>query len=244
METLKKIWNVIILKIFYRLLMLRPKYCYDVVRLSNNYDRRNFVTLDKSLIPPKINGFHDLTYLFLCADLNKGIIFMDFDEGGYMWKVIHENAPKALLEVGRFLGGSTVLIVAAANGSRVISVDSKITVPEYAKDSLLDEHLKRLGLSNYELFVHDSNNFDPQCMLDFVFIDGDHTYESVKKDFENFDKYLNIGGHMLFHGSCSTRPYTTHKEGTVKLMLELKRSEKYKLIREVGSLTHFVKKEK
>jgi predicted O-methyltransferase YrrM len=35
--------------------------------------------------------------------------------------------------------------------------------------------------------------------LDFLFIDGDHTYEGVKKDFEMYSKLVKKGGIMALH---------------------------------------------
>jgi cephalosporin hydroxylase len=35
--------------------------------------------------------------------------------------------------------------------------------------------------------------------LDFMFIDGDHSYEGVKADFENFSGLVKKGGYIAFH---------------------------------------------
>jgi predicted O-methyltransferase YrrM len=35
--------------------------------------------------------------------------------------------------------------------------------------------------------------------LDFLFIDGDHTYEGVKKDFEMYQEFVRDGGYIAFH---------------------------------------------
>jgi hypothetical protein len=35
--------------------------------------------------------------------------------------------------------------------------------------------------------------------LDFLFIDGDHTYEGVKDDFEHYKQYVKPGGWIGFH---------------------------------------------
>ena len=36
----------------------------------------------------------------------------------------------------------------------------------------------------------------------FAFIDGDHTYEGAKLDFENIDRHLSVGGMILFDDSA------------------------------------------
>jgi cephalosporin hydroxylase len=36
-------------------------------------------------------------------------------------------------------------------------------------------------------------------MLDLLFIDGDHSYEGVKEDFETYSAFVRPGGAILFH---------------------------------------------
>ena len=36
-------------------------------------------------------------------------------------------------------------------------------------------------------------------MVDFLFIDGDHTYEGVKRDFEMYSPLVKEGGIVAFH---------------------------------------------
>jgi len=47
--------------------------------------------------------------------------------------------------------------------------------------------------------------FGRQCTLggpiSFCYIDGNHTYDFAKRDFENCDKYLQVGGFVLFDDS-------------------------------------------
>jgi predicted O-methyltransferase YrrM len=42
--------------------------------------------------------------------------------------------------------------------------------------------------------------------LDFLFIDGDHTYEGVKKDFEMYSPLVRKGGLIAFHDICKHPP--------------------------------------
>lgn len=44
--------------------------------------------------------------------------------------------------------------------------------------------------------------------LDFLFIDGDHTYESVKKDFEMHSPLVRRGGIIAFHDIVEHPPET------------------------------------
>jgi predicted O-methyltransferase YrrM len=42
--------------------------------------------------------------------------------------------------------------------------------------------------------------------IDFLFIDGDHFYESVKKDFDAWFPYLSSGGVLAFHDYDEKHP--------------------------------------
>jgi predicted O-methyltransferase YrrM len=38
--------------------------------------------------------------------------------------------------------------------------------------------------------------------VDFLFIDGDHTYEGVRADFEMYSVLVRPGGMLIFHDIC------------------------------------------
>ncbi|MCP5049060.1 MAG: class I SAM-dependent methyltransferase [bacterium] len=59
----------------------------------------------------------------------------------------------------------------------------------------------------------------------FCYIDGNHTYDFAKRDFENVDRYLDVGGYILFDDSSDDDPF-----GLTKLMREIKRNKKYDLV--------------
>ncbi|MCS7366302.1 MAG: class I SAM-dependent methyltransferase [archaeon YNP-WB-062] len=44
--------------------------------------------------------------------------------------------------------------------------------------------------------------------MDFLFIDGDHTYEGVKKDFEMYSPLVRGGGIIAFHDIVQHPPET------------------------------------
>jgi len=49
----------------------------------------------------------------------------------------------------------------------------------------------------------------------------------VKKDFVNVMRYLSAGGDIIFHDSCSTRPFATKHEGVALLVKEIKHDKKF-----------------
>jgi hypothetical protein len=59
--------------------------------------------------------------------------------------------------------------------------------------------------------------------LSFCYVDGNHSYEGAKEDFENCDSALEVGGFILFDDS------TLKSFGVHKLMPEVLASGRYKL---------------
>ena len=58
--------------------------------------------------------------------------------------------------------------------------------------------------------------------LDFLFIDGDHTYEGVKKDYAMYKEFVKPGGWIGFHDTKDTEYHRSANCGVDKLWSELK----------------------
>ena len=80
---------------------------------------------------------------------------------------------------------------------------------------------------NSEVYTGKSDDFFKEVNLPQIalgFIDGDHTYEQVKKDYQNLNKYIVKGGYIFLHDTYPpTKEWTVpEKCGTVyKLREEL-----------------------
>tara|TARA_B100000767_G_C19648413_1_gene485618 strand:- start:146 stop:862 length:717 start_codon:yes stop_codon:yes gene_type:complete len=61
--------------------------------------------------------------------------------------------------------------------------------------------------------------------ISFCYIDGNHTYDFAKRDFENVNQYLVPGGFILFDDSSDSNPF-----GLTKLMKEIKQRSDYSLV--------------
>jgi predicted O-methyltransferase YrrM len=149
--------------------------------------------------PAHIHGFEDLAFLFNNrTKATRGIIRMNIDEAAALYKAVRSMIiPSDMIEIGRAEGGSTILMAAAARPeTRFVSFDS---------DPVNDENLasffeKMLPPRHVELLIADSQTADIfQYQVGLVFIDGDHTYEGVKADFQNWLPAVLKGGYLVFH---------------------------------------------
>jgi hypothetical protein len=57
--------------------------------------------------------------------------------------------------------------------------------------------------------------------LDFLFIDGDHTYEGVKQDYEMYKEFVKPGGWIAFHDIKDTEFHRNANCRVDKLWVEL-----------------------
>src|SRR5436309_15963592 len=81
-------------------------------------------------------GFEDLAWIFTCASRNRGLIRQGFDEAAILWKAVKATSGN-ILEIGRNLAGSTVLLAAAAGPDREIySIDNRSHEDRACKDYL------------------------------------------------------------------------------------------------------------
>ncbi|SEV88801.1 Methyltransferase domain-containing protein [Chitinophaga sp. YR573] len=58
------------------------------------------------------------------------------------------------------------------------------------------------GDSHNQITVQRVKQLYPDNDVDFLFIDGDHSYAGVKADFENYSTFVRPGGLIVFHDVC------------------------------------------
>lgn len=127
-------------------------------------------------------GFEDLAWLFKCDHRNRGILRLDFDEAAVLWRAAQQTRGD-VLEIGRLLGGSTVLLAMATEGSaparRIVSLD---IAPRHRAEC--EVFFARPGVrERLDLRVGDSHRpLAGDERFGLLFIDGDHSYEGVRAD--------------------------------------------------------------
>src|SRR5438270_12904122 len=118
-------------------------------------------------------GFEDLAWLFTCDSRNRGLIRQGFDEAALLWKAIKATSGR-VLEIGRNLAGSTVLLAAAAGPDREIySIDNRSNEDRACKDYLYQP----MNRARVHLLVADSRVSLPNPRFGMLFMYGDHTLE-------------------------------------------------------------------
>lgn len=118
--------------------------------------------------------------------------------------------PKRILEIGTSMGGTLYLWTRIADPkATIVSVDlpggqfgggySVLRTPLYQRFARPTQnlHLLRADSHSPETLAQ-VKSLIPEP-LDFLFIDGDHTYEGVRQDWETYSPLVRPGGLIAFH---------------------------------------------
>lgn len=203
-------------------------------------------------LPESARCFEDLDFLFTSSRLNHGIASLRLDEAAHLFRTVRSlgAVPATIVEIGRFRGGSTVVIATAmSDGSELWSYDLHLTGPDVDSAELdreLADALDRLGIADgVRLIVGDSRTAEPPPRpADLVFVDGDHSYEGARADFERWRELLRPGGHVLFHDAVPAGTFGLVHEGVVRLADELERLDpRFRRLGDAGTVAHFQRSE-
>lgn len=126
-------------------------------------------------------------------------------------KIVAELRPEKILEIGTANGGTLFLMARASSPhSTIISLDLpggingggypnwKIPLYEKFASSKQRLHLLRAN-SHLESSKTQVSELIHHGKLDFIMIDGDHSYEGVKADFELYKPLVRKGGVIALH---------------------------------------------
>lgn len=124
-------------------------------------------------------------------------IYQNLWELDQMLAVVDRLQPKRVLEVGSWAGGTLWHWLQVAD--KVVSVDDGMRAADawrqWADEADTELHLLQ-GLSQDPAIVEQAGELGP---YDFIFIDADHTYQSVSADWGNYRGMIAPGGVFAFH---------------------------------------------
>lgn len=153
--------------------------------------------------------------------------------------LLHGEKLKAVLEIGTFRGGTLWMWCRLAEpDATIVSVD--LPGGEYGGGYDRDwrKRIERFPGSRQSLTLFQADSHEEKTRrdvekalkgipVDFMFIDGDHTYEGVKADFEDYTPLLAPGGLVAFHDIVEHDPI--NKCGVDRLWDELGRRDDYEV---------------
>jgi predicted O-methyltransferase YrrM len=205
---------------------------------------------DTPAIPEHPKSFEQLAFLFASSQLNHRIALLTFEEAAYLYGLARDLENASIAEIGRFKGGSTFLLAAAVGpGSRIYSYDIHAPLFDWPSGDALDrdlrEGLRRAGIEErVEIHVADSKTVEPPaepCAI--VFIDGDHSYDGARADYENWRGSVAPGGHLLLHDAVPAGTFGIFRTEVAQLAGEIERDDSsfFRRVGSGGSIADFVR---
>ena len=125
--------------------------------------------------------------------------------------ILHKTKPKYILEIGTAGGGTLFLFSRIASEDAIlISIDlpggrfgggyPKWKIPVYKSFAILNQRIYLIrGDSNNTATFGKVKSILGSNKIDFLFVDGDHAYSAVKKDFEMYSTLVKDDGLISFH---------------------------------------------
>ena len=120
--------------------------------------------------------------------------------------------PKTVLEIGTAQGGTFFLWSRIASpDALLLSIDLRGSFRDpYPKWKTRSTLFRSFGRNSQKVYLINAKSQDPSTAsqvsqilgerkLDFLFIDGDHSYQGVKKDYEMYSPLVRKGGVIAFH---------------------------------------------
>ena len=119
-------------------------------------------------------------------------------------KQIKKLSPKRVLEIGGRPGGALAIFAqASAKNAKILSLDIKYSPARMKVLSSLakpQQNIKCMRADSHSQATKKKNlKWLGQEKLDFLFIDGDHTFEGVAKDYKMYAPLVRKDGIIAFH---------------------------------------------
>lgn len=201
--------------------------------LDTYYDRARLRMLESRIVRHR----HDLEgYRSVLSNFNPhGVKKIRLNQIWLEWKnlmqfLLNEN-PGRILEIGTERAGSTYFLTRLfGKDGQVITVDSNPTAGRY---------IQLINRKSHNLVSVKGNSQDAKTVsavadilqgqaVDLLYIDGDHSYEGVRKDFELYSPFCADRSLIVFHDiipdyqTSRNIPTASNTGGVYKLWAELR----------------------
>jgi len=145
--------------------------------------------------------------------------------------------PKIIVEIGTANGGTLARWLEVPSAEIVISIDYPIGIHGgqgfEERTYVISDALEQSNLTNKQFFAINGDSKDPYLVerlreildgkkIDFLFIDGDHTYQGVKGDYDLYEQFLNENSIVGFHDINDSQFHAEANCFVSKLWSELK----------------------
>lgn len=130
-------------------------------------------------------------------------------------ELIGQRRPKTVVEIGTAQGGTLILWCRQADPhATIVSIDLPGGIHGGGYPYWKSWIYRRFPLAAQKLHLLRGDSHQPEMLarlksvlpgdgkVDFLFIDGDHTYDGVKADFEMYSGLVRPGGLIVFHDIC------------------------------------------
>lgn len=150
--------------------------------------------------------------------------------------ILSELNPEVIVEIGSYSGGTLYAWQRVAPNPLVIGMDIVPSDPTFVYQNGLPR-----GEHGAKMIIGDSRDQPTRDallealdgrLIDCLFIDGDHTYEGVRSDYEMYRDLVRPGGLIALH-DIVTHNYALHCE-VVKLWCEIKDESAIEIVSSEG----------
>lgn len=149
-----------------------------------------------------------------CFAINIAGAMQKDEELTRLLNLVQSKPHSIILEIGVGKGGTSWCWTRLE--SRVIAIDLVGGPWGGGPTPDIIEYTKASARGSYTFIDGDSKNpetlrkvheaIGKQLFINFLFIDGDHSYEGVKRDYEIYSPLVQKGGMIAFHDICSHPP--------------------------------------
>lgn len=166
-------------------------------------------------------------------------IVQNREEITWMAEKIKELRPEVIVEIGTERGGSMFVwdSVGQHPGLRICIDMCDGTTKQFRENAF-----RKAGTLDNIQFIEGNSHTDEVynkliellrgCKIDYLFIDGDHSYEGVKQDFEKYSPLVRDGGYVGFHDVINSEQNKKTNCDVYKFWQELKEGKNYLDIKE------------